>query len=106
MAFTGNEDHSITLAAAAALTEAYRNTVSSGATIAHYFGKEAILAILDQQNCVGMRIYYGLNSEGVKQLVICGVNSDENDLYQGLLAEKSEICPVHCSTANPLNTTY
>ncbi len=104
MSFTGNEDHSISLTEAAHLTENYRNTVSTGATIAHFFGRDALQAILDQTDCVGIRIYYGLKDDGEKQLVITGVNAAGNDLYNGLLAERSAVCPTTCSASNPLNS--
>lgn len=104
MPFTGNEDHSISLADAAKLTRRYRESVPTGSTIAHFFGKDAIQAILNQENCVGIRIYYGLNTDDAKQLVVVGVTPDENDMYNGILAEKSFICPTQCSTNNPLNS--
>lgn len=104
MSFTGNEDHSITLSEAAHLTKNYRDSVSTGSTIAHYFGKDAINAILAQEECVGIRIYYGLKDNGEKQLVICGVKANKDDLYQGELAERSVPCPADCSTSNPLNS--
>ncbi len=104
MSFTGSEDHSISLTEAAHLTENYRNSVSTGATIAHYFGKDAINAILAQEDCVGIRIYYGLKDDGEKQLVICGVKANNDDLYQGELAERSILCPSNCPANNPLNT--
>lgn len=104
MSFTGNEDHSISLNDAAKLTKRYRDSVPTGSTIAHFFGKDAIQAILNQENCVGIRIYYGLNADDVKQLVAVGVTADENDMFNGLLAEKSFLCPAQCSTNNPLNS--
>lgn len=105
MSFTGNEEHTITLAAAAAMTKNYRDNAGSNAIIAHYFGKSELQDLLDQSNCVGARIYYALTAEGKKQLVIVGVNSSENDLYEGILLDRGVTCPEHCSTANPLNTT-
>ena len=84
------------------MTKNYRDTITAGQTIAHYFGKAAIEAILDQESCVGIRLYYGLD-EGVKQIIAVGVNANENDLYNGLLAERTIQCPQHCSAANPLN---
>lgn len=104
MSYTGNEDHDISLTEAAHLTENFRNTVSTGATIAHYFGGAALQALLDQEGCVGLRIYYGLSDNGEKQLVITGVNSSGDDLYNGLLAERSISCPLNCSASNPLNS--
>lgn len=104
MTFTGNEQHDISLAEASAWTANYRNSITSGDTIAHYFGKEAIKAILNQENCVGIRIYYALDTAATKQIIAVGVNADGNDLYNGLLAERTVKCPQHCSTSNPLNT--
>lgn len=98
-----NEDHSITLADAAKMTKNYRQSVSTGAIIAHAFGKNAIQAICNQSAAVGIRIYYALNDAGEKQLVVVGVDASGNDLYTGLLAERSLHCPDDCSSANPLN---
>ncbi len=105
MSYTGQEDHSISLAEAAAMTKRFRDTISPGQIIAHYFGGAAITEILQQTGCVGIRIYYGLNDSGKKQLIVTGVDSSGNDLYQGKLAERSVTCPIDCSSANPLNTT-
>lgn len=104
MSFTGNENHDFPLDQASEWTANYRATISPGETIAHYFGKQAIQDIFDQEGCVGMRIYYALDNNGAKQLIITGVNSAGNDLYQGLLAERSLKCPAACSAANPLNS--
>jgi len=105
MSFTGNEEHTITLAVASGMTKNYRDAAGSNATLAHYFGKKEVLELLDQEDCVGMRIYYGLDVDGKKQLIIVGVNSSENDLSNGMLLDRSATCPEHCSSANPLNTT-
>jgi len=105
MTFTGNENHDISLTQAAEWTENFRNTITSGQTIAHYFGKAAIMAILNQSGCVGIREYYALDDTGKKQIIVVGVDANGNDLYQGLLAERSITCPLDCSAANPLNTT-
>jgi hypothetical protein len=103
MTFTGNEDHSISLQEASEWTKNYRNA-NPGQTLAHYFGQSAITAILNQAGCVGIRIYYALDTEGTKQLIITGVDSNGNDLYNGLLADRSHRCPPVCGTANPLNS--
>ena len=102
MPFTGHENHNIPLAEAAEWTRNYRNS-NPGAIQGHFFGKDAIVAILAQDSCVGIRIYYALDTAGVKQLIITGVTADENDLYNGLLAERSIQCPPNCGGGNPLN---
>jgi len=104
MSFTGNEDHSISLSDAAAMTKSYRNSAGSGAIIGAYYGKAAINTILAQTGCVGIRIYYAIDSSGTKQMVIVGVDSSENDLCNGSLADRGLTCPSRCSSSNPLNT--
>jgi len=104
MSFTGHEDHDFPLDTAAQWTKNYRDANPTNAIKAHFFGKDAIQAILNQENCVGIRIYYALDPGGVKQLIIVGADANENDLYQGLIAERSMSCPTMCSATNPLNT--
>ena len=104
MSFTGNEDHSISLLDASALTANYRNTHSASAIKGFYYGKTAISDILAQDDCVGIRIYFGEDDEENPQLVICGVIANEDDLEQGLLAEAGCPCPPFCGIANSLNS--
>lgn len=103
MTFTGNENHDIPLNTASAWTANYRNA-NPNQIKGHYFGKTAILAILEQSGCVGIRVYYAINSDGVKQLIVVGVDANGNDLYNGLLADRSFNCPPDCGAANPLNS--
>jgi hypothetical protein len=98
MSFTGSEDHSIDLTTASSWTANYRGADSSGVK-AHFFGKNAIQQILNQSGCVGIRIYYALDDNGDKQLILVGADSSENDLYNGYLAERSIVCPTHCGSS-------
>jgi hypothetical protein len=104
MPFTGNENHWISLEEAAKLTRNYREAAGSGAILGGFFGKNAILDILNQSGCVGLRIYYGQSDDDKSRFVLTGVNSDEDDLYEGHLAEISIDCPPHCPKANPLTS--
>ncbi|MCB0312598.1 MAG: hypothetical protein KDH84_04930, partial [Calditrichaeota bacterium] len=56
---TGEEDHDISLADAVRLTDNFRKTVDAGTPLGGYFGRDAILRILSQEECVGIRYYYG-----------------------------------------------
>ena len=109
MAFTGNEDHSISLQDAAVLTKNYRDSQTTLDYIkGEFFGKQSILNILNQANCVGIRVYYGVeNDAGINtpHLVICGATSDENDMENGLLAEKGMTLPPSNTLNNSLNST-
>jgi hypothetical protein len=104
MNYTGNENHDITLQEAALLTEKFRSIFPQQAIIAEYFGKSAIESVLDQANCVGLRIYYGLSTALVPRLVIVGVVSNGDDMTDGIILELGRSCPPDCSSANALNS--
>jgi len=103
MSFTGNENHSISLTAAADLTANYRSS-HLNSVLGFFYGKTAISDILAQDDCVGIRIYFGEDDLGNTQLVICGVKADEDDIVNGLLAEFGAACPPSCGTSNALNS--
>jgi len=102
MAYTGNEEHGITLQEAAKLTRNYRTSVSAGTLLSGYFGRTALGDILGQNSCVGLRIYNGRKETGELAFVLVGVNADGNDMTGGELAEYSVACPPFCPPANEL----
>jgi hypothetical protein len=104
MAFTGREEHSISLEDAARLTKRYRDSAPAEAIKGGFFGKEAFLEILDQEDCVGIRYYYGLDANNTKVLVLVGVKENEDDIDNGILKEAAQLCPPRCSKINPLNS--
>ena len=105
MNFTGNENHEISLNEAAELTQRFRDNLPViDNTIAEYFGKSALEDLLSQQDCIGIRVYYGIDSDMKKHLVIVGVNEEGNDLYNGALMELGKPCPPICPDSNPLNS--
>ena len=101
--FTGNEDHRISLKAAAKLTKKHRHIAGLQAIKGEYFSKAALLAILNEPHAVGVRIYYGMDGL-IPKLVLVGVTANGSDLVNGYIAEHSISCPPHCSIANELNT--
>jgi hypothetical protein len=106
MPYTGQEDHSISLSDAIALTTNYRNSVSgSSAFLGAYFGKSAVQAILNQQGCVGIRVYNSKTASGVFNYVLVGVNSSGEDLEDDNLAEHGIGCPPFCPSGSKLAGT-
>jgi hypothetical protein len=103
MTFTGHENHDIPLSEASQWTANYRNA-NPNEVKAHYFGGDAIQSVLAQTNCVGLRIYYALTDTGAKQLVIVGVDANQNDLVNGIILDRSILCPPDCGAANSLNS--
>jgi hypothetical protein len=55
---------------------------------------------LKQNNYI--ECHYALDENSKQQLIIVGVDSNENDLYEGVIAEKAIRCPPNCPTNSPL----
>jgi len=107
MSFTGNEGAFITLTDAATLTANYRSG-QLNPTLGHFLGISKLQDLLAQTGCVGLRIYYGIDSEtGSKEIVVVGVDEDENDILDGtepLILDQSVPCPTSCGASNDLNS--
>ncbi|MEN9582473.1 MAG: hypothetical protein RL641_427 [Candidatus Parcubacteria bacterium] len=103
--FTGHENHEISFATGAALTKRYRDN-NPGSRKGGYFSKDAILELLDQENCVGMRVYYANDESGEMEMVLVGVASNENDLIGegNLCMDMCMPCPDRCGESNLLNS--
>jgi len=104
MEFNEKTDHSISLADAAAMTKKFREGAGSGAIIATAFNKKALQGILNQEKCIGIRMYYAKSEKGEPALVLVGLTDDGDDIYDGELAEWGGNCPPNCSASNPLNS--
>ena len=102
MSFTGQEDHSISLADAAEMTKKYRDN-NPGKRLGGFFGRDAVQAILDQEDCVGIRFYNAEDDKGKSTIVLVGAEANQNDMQNGLLAESPLPNPPFSSQNNPLN---
>ena len=99
--FNPNAGGEITLQAAAKLTRNFRIANPGDEVIkAHYFGNDIIDLIRNQPGSVGIRIYYGIDDEGANQLVLTGVDSNGDDMYNGVLGDLSAPCPTECDNRN------
>ena len=103
MPFTGDENHAIAKSDAAQLTARYRVGLPPGSKIGGFFGKAALVKILNQPDCVGIRYYYGKDNTNSPVLVLVGATANQDDLVDGELAEISLPCPNWCGRANVLN---
>ena len=101
MAFTGDEDQTVQLSDATIFTKNYRDSVSDGDFLGGYFSKHSILKILDQQTCVGIRIYNAIDDDEKNTYVVVGVTVDEKDMVDGELAEFVVGCPPRCPDDSP-----
>ena len=104
--FNGTEGEPIDLAQAAAWTAGYRGAEGENAegnvTKAHFFGREILHKLLDQEGCMGIRMYYARDEKGQKQLVLVGADAEGNDM-EDLVVDGSRVCPPDCSTGGELN---
>jgi hypothetical protein len=73
--------------------------------MASYIGKNIILNILSQPDCVGLRAFNGLDDMGIRRLIYVGVDKNgrniidfkiEDQKHVGIVAGGTIICPPYC----------
>lgn len=69
-----------------------------------FMGKNNVQDILNQEGCIGLRIYNGYDDvEKVIKLVLVGVDSNEADLLAGgKIYDQMVVCPTYC----PIDALY
>lgn len=90
---TGHENFNTTLDSATQFTHRFQ-----AAIFGEYFGRDGIMGVLNQPNCVGLRIYQGKKADGSSAFVVVGVTGDGHDLTMGQLLENGLPCPPFCDT--------
>lgn len=64
-----------------------------------FVGTNKIKSILIQEDCIGLRVYNGYDTEEARMnQVFVGVDTDGNDMRNGVIVDKSAICPPVCPT--------
>ncbi|HMG67589.1 MAG TPA: hypothetical protein VK588_07880 [Chitinophagaceae bacterium] len=117
-------DHFIGLPQAIEMTTRYRSkkeTILDPAyrgkdilLLSETFGREAFDALLSEQDCTSIRIYFGMNENLQVRAIIVGANSKNEDLLPqaGLMipastgskiVEEGTPCPPACPPPSPLN---
>ncbi len=95
-------DHDISLEEASEMTARYRNGSLFNGFNGGCFDKAAVQQLLDQQDCEGLRYYYGVNSVNENVLILVGVTAENKDMVDGRLLEMSVPCPNFCDDDSPL----
>ena len=73
--------------------------------ICETFEREQVLAILNQTDCTGLRVYLGLNTSTQVCSVLVGVdNEDEDMLGNEYVLERGQRCPEECPPPSALNS--
>ena len=103
--FVGTEGSELNIEQAIAWTGNYRKnalTDADNAVVkAHFYGREVLQRLLDQEGCMGIRIYYALDDDGQKQLVLVGADAEGNDM-ENMVVDFAHVCPPYCSPTGNL----
>ncbi|TWI97215.1 hypothetical protein JN11_03676 [Mucilaginibacter frigoritolerans] len=103
---TGKEGEEFDMDLSAAWTQNYRHK-HPGELISHFFGKDILQKILDQEDCVGLRIYHAHDKplSGFKRSmvsvgnffskVIGNVEGEKHVIIVGTTKEGKDIIPTH-----------
>lgn len=98
----GTEGTFIQRGQARTMSTDYRNSASFTANLQQegiLFGKNKISQILNQTNCLGIRIYYGRAGSTANDeptMIIVGTDSSGNDI-PALILDMGIPCPDNCS---------
>jgi hypothetical protein len=103
--FTGREVQEISFEAGSEMTARYRE-YNPEAIQAGYLSKDAVVKLLNQKDCVGIKIYFAEYEEREMTMVIVGVTSNENDqIGNGYSCMNNLLpCPQRCGENNMLNS--
>lgn len=76
------------------------------------FDSEAFVALLNQPDCVKVRLYYGMNENLEIRAIVVGVDSNGNEIYienKGLngtdelyVIDDGQACPPYCNVENKI----
>lgn len=102
MSFDKNAGGTIPLAEGATMTAAYRTKYPTQVK-ANYLGAEWYTKLLNQEGCVGIRIFHAVNSEGEMDVVLVGVDENGDDMLD-MVVDRSRPCPNLCGAVNVLNS--
>ena len=80
----------------------YQNLIPNGATVSCEVDKTQLIAMLNQEDCQGLRIYFALNEEERLTTVLVGSDSSGSDMVTGLIVNQPSLCPPKCPPASPL----
>lgn len=63
----------------------------------YFIGSDIVKMILNQENCIGVRVYDGILSEtGEENRVLVGVDHNGEDMLKGVIADELIPCPEKC----------
>ena len=84
--------------------QAQQESTFPGKTVikAHFYGSEKIKQLLDEKDAVGIRVYYGVDSDKNDILMLIAARADGSDIMPNsdgggaVILDDSRICPPYC----------
>ena len=103
MPINPNSGSEISLQEAQALVTHFRSKFPKEIKAA-FVGIETLNLILNQNDCIGVRIYNGYDTDlGRMAPVLVGVDAAGKDMATGVILDRLKLCPEYCDTSSPLN---
>ncbi|VXB06014.1 conserved hypothetical protein [Flavobacterium sp. 9AF] len=102
MSISPNSGSEIRLEEALELVTNFRNNYPKDIK-GSFVGIETLNLILQQNDCIGVRIYNGYDkTNGRMAPVLVGVDSSGKDITNGVIIDRMAPCPTDCDTSSPL----
>ena len=103
---TEQENYFISFEEGASMTQRYRDSMQPSQIKGGFISKEDLIALLNQNDCNGIRVYFGLNENNGQELVFAAVNDFGNDIIgeNKLCIGNMSKCPPNCGASNILNS--
>ena len=102
MSFTPQSGKEITLEEAQELIADFKTNYPND-VYSFFVGSTHVENILNQEDCIGIRIINGFDSISEKMTkVLVGVDSNGNDMDAGIIVDKLLPCPSDCPTSTRL----
>ena len=95
--------HRISRADAVAAARRHREAGPPGRRDCGAFNAKAILELLAQPGCVGLRYYHGRTDKGDPSMILVGVDADGNNMTSGILMNNEYPCPPYCPDPDDLD---
>lgn len=102
MTLDKNSSEVITLEQAVKYTHSFQEK-NPDAIKSFFAGSDKLKLILDQEDCIGIRIYNGYNTEENRMnRVLVGVDKSGEDMTNGVILEELTPCPNVCPKSSDL----
>ena len=104
MPFTGKEKHQIGKDDAKQLIKNFHDNQKKIKIKSVFFGREFVLSLLNQSDCVGLRIYYAQQGPAKQDAPTMVIASEDSTwtVMTTVLGEDPPLCPPVCPLVDPL----